>query len=175
MSEETRSLGCSGCGDCCEEIYLSGATLTDLSRWTTAALDGVPDPRVDENWEWWTRQPRPERRDRNWHDDLRPQAIEHYDPDGWRRKNADFLTEHWHPVEDKPDAHSCDAFDSVHRRCTVYEARPPVCSGYPWYGEEPTPSRITRTGSRCSYLLDLSPADRPEGARPLIPIEVVQR
>jgi Fe-S-cluster containining protein len=169
---EIRSLGCAGCGDCCEEIYLS-VSVESLQRWTTAALGNVPDPATDEGWAWWKTEPRPERSDRVWHDDLRPDAIAQYAVDGDRRLNADFLTEHWHRI-DGLDNYSCDAFDPVHRRCTAYEERPPVCAGYPWYDRGPNAGTITKTGSRCSYLLDLPPAQRPEGARPLIPIEVLR-
>jgi Fe-S-cluster containining protein len=91
-------------------------------------------------------------------------------------ENAVFLTRHWRRVEgDESTDYVCDAFDSVHRTCTAYDERPPICAGYPWYGGEPTEGRITRVESRCSFLLDLPPTSRPEGARPLIPVEIVRR
>lgn len=66
---------------------------------------------------------------------------------------------------------SCKAFDPIERLCTAHEARPPVCSNYPWYGREPDAGTISNP--RCSYLLDLTPEARPAGARPLIPLTVL--
>lgn len=60
--------------------------------------------------------------------------------------------------------------------CTVRlddEGRPSVCRDFPWYGEHPIERRARSLDKGCSYLLDVPPAMRPEGARPLIPIEVV--
>lgn len=166
-----RSLGCARCGDCCEEIYLS-ASISDLEPWTTARLESTPDPSTDEGWAWWISE---ERGQAAWRDTSfsREQAILHYDPDGERRKNADFIVAHW--TENADRTYSCDQFDTVHRTCRVQGEKPPVCSGYPWYGQEPRADRITKEGSRCSYLLDLRPSDRPKNSYPLIPIEVVQR
>jgi hypothetical protein len=68
----------------------------------------------------------------------------------------------------------CDRFDPVGRVCLAHEDRPPVCRNYPWYGREPDPGKITHDLS-CSYLLDLPPDQRPEGARPLLPIVDITR
>lgn len=167
-----RSLGCARCGDCCEEIYLS-ASLDLLKRWTSEALVGVPDPATDDGWAWWIS------RDRGtdaWRDNEveRQAAIDRYQVDGESRRNADFIVEHWSLNEDG-ETFSCDRFDRDHRTCRAQDEKPPVCSGYPWYDHGPRPDKITKEGSRCSYLLDLSSGDRPKNSYPLIPIEVINR
>jgi Fe-S-cluster containining protein len=94
------------------------------------------------------------------------------------RYNLDFAAEHWHPRGQRPDGHleyTCDQFDPDTRLCRAGDARPPVCAHYPWYGAGPTPHRAADLYPRCSYLLDVPAADRPQGARPLIPIEVIRR
>lgn len=108
-----------------------------------------------------------------------------YDPTPGTDAEIDiaFILKHWtkSAAEDDPAASdawptwSCDKFDPVHALCTAHEDRPPVCSGYPWYGKEPGPERAAKLYNCCSYLADLPPGDRPEDAWPLIPIEVVQR
>ena len=56
--------------------------------------------------------------------------------------------------------------------CTAHDARPDVCREFPWYGDViKTGARFSAT-TRCSYLLDIAPHERPEGARPLIPITI---
>lgn len=97
------------------------------------------------------------------------------DPDEADLATLSFTTEHWSKIGPASDPDwnlwSCDAFDPVERLCTAHEDRPPVCSNYPWYGRAPVKGPVTNP--RCSYLLDLAPADRPAGARPLIPLTVV--
>jgi Fe-S-cluster containining protein len=170
MNYQSADLGCARCGDCCQDITLSVA-LESLTPWTSGALASTPDPGTEEGWLWWTDTQRPGA----WSQDQREQAIAQYDPHGTRRRNADFLTEHWHesaPGQDGP-LYACDRFDPDTRLCVAHEQRPPVCSGYPWYGRPPRPGVILNP--RCSYLLDIAPPERPAGARPLIPIEVVTR
>jgi Fe-S-cluster containining protein len=93
--------------------------------------------------------------------------------------NARFITEYWHPAgEAEVDGWMpvrCDAFDPQTRLCTAHENRPPVCRDYPWYDDGPTAERGGHMGGQCSYLADLPPDQRPEGARPLIPLSVVTR
>jgi len=67
---------------------------------------------------------------------------------------------------------ACRFYDREHMACRAYEDRPPMCSGYPWYGRDPEPYRGY---GQCSYQLDLPPSQRPEGSRPLIPLTVVSR
>jgi Fe-S-cluster containining protein len=51
----------------------------------------------------------------------------------------------------------CDAFDPLTRSCTAYATRPPVCSGYPWYGETPRPQILPEF---CSFKADLAEPGR---------------
>ena len=70
----------------------------------------------------------------------------------------------------------CDAFDPATRLCTAQENRPPVCRDYPWYGKDPAGSGSGPLLYReCSYLADVAPDQRPDGARPLIPLTVISR
>lgn len=175
VTEESRSLGCARCGDCCEDIYL-GSSMENLEKWTTEALRDVPDPSTDEGWLWWISEDRG--RDA-WRDTTlsRDMAVFRYAVGGDWRLNADFITRHWHETSrDEAGAprYGCDRFNAATRLCEAREGRPPVCSGYPWYHHGVRSGVITKEGSRCSYLLDLPPADRPEGARPLIPVEVLR-
>lgn len=64
----------------------------------------------------------------------------------------------------------CRFFDRDHQECRAYDRRPPMCSGFPWYGREPEPGRLMY--GQCSYLLDVAASERPEGSRPLIPLTV---
>lgn len=64
----------------------------------------------------------------------------------------------------------CANYDREHRRCRDYENRPPLCQRFPWYGEEPHGGLVEL---HCSFLLDVPAGQRPEGARPLIPLAVL--
>jgi Fe-S-cluster containining protein len=110
--------------------------------------------------------------------DFDPMAIE---PTPGSRAVADltFIRQHWTrqaPREGDTDSHwACDRFDRQERACTAYGERPPVCQGFPWYLDGPTPERAGRLAHpRCSYLFDVPPEQRPQGARPLIPVEVIR-
>jgi Fe-S-cluster containining protein len=46
--------------------------------------------------------------------------------------------------------YECRDFDPVARRCTVYDTRPPACSGYPWYGRDPRPTDLDYL-ERCAF------------------------
>ena len=79
-----------------------------------------------------------------------------------------FAAEHWQPLtRDEamrlnpfytsrlaPDAHlySCDRL-GADGRCTVYEERPLVCRGYPWYDQPPRDMALA--DPECGYLVDL--------------------
>lgn len=70
--------------------------------------------------------------------------------------NAEFILEHWHGgVANGPGRTkrwACDAFDPVSRLCTAHEDRPPVCSGFPWYGRDPYDLNLS---PRCSFREDI--------------------
>jgi hypothetical protein len=82
--------------------------------------------------------------------------------------SAPFAREHWTVIEGHPLAPGqvcavrCDAFDPATRQCTAYGDRPPICSGFPWYGAPPDPGRDIDPW--CAYMDDV---------RPLLPIVAV--
>lgn len=135
---------CAGCGDCCDPVVVEASVLDDARAFATGAADLADG-------------------------DASQRAV--------LAGNLAFIAAHWQlagPVEDDGWAPvRCDAFDPASRLCTARENRPPVCRDYPWYGREPSPDHSTVFSLRCSYLADLPPADRPEGARPLIPLAVI--
>jgi Fe-S-cluster containining protein len=89
--------------------------------------------------------------------------------------NAVFLASRCRPAgfSDGQVLLECANYDRAHSICRDYDNRPPLCSRFPWYDYEPGDLGICEL--RCSYLLDVPPAKRPEGARPLIPLIVVSR
>lgn len=148
------------CGSCCDPVLFSRANHAAMTKWTTKALQGVPDPSTDEGWAHWEH-------DEAWkgHREL---AIHRFRLGSNHRRNAEFITAHWHPVDDESCA--CDQFSRETRLCMAQDSKPPVCVGYPWYGEAPEVRGASGMPAQCSYLADLPPAERPEGSRPLIPI-----
>jgi hypothetical protein len=139
----------------------------DPRPWSTKRLEGVPDPRTDEGWAYWL--------EHGWKpgvgDDSRESAVYRYDPDGSWRANADFTEAHF--TEACDGYWMCDVFDPEHGQCTAHDQRPPLCREYPWYGKEPSADQLGLMYSQCSYLADLPRDQRPEGARPLIPLTVI--
>lgn len=91
------------------------------------------------------------------------------DRDCPNQANLRFIQEHWNAVELLPDGTRvrCDRFDPDTRRCLAYDERPPVCTGFPWYGCEPTAR--APLSPRCSYWADLPTEDRPPG---WVPVEL---
>lgn len=89
--------------------------------------------------------------------------------------NHDFLLAHWHEQERSEGSvrYACDAFDPVHRICTAHADRPPICRDFPWYGGEPGDLAGTAISNRCSYWLDVPRVQRPDDARPLLPLVAV--
>jgi Fe-S-cluster containining protein len=154
--------GCARCGNCCENIVCD--SYDSAVKWAADALEGVPDPGTDEGWAYW--------REHGCGGDDQPQdlAVRKFAEGGRTRADGDFLAAHWR-TEDG-EHYACDQFDPVTRECKAHESRPPVCRDYPWYGDEPSAARGPNMGLQCSYLADLPPAERPEGARPLIPLMV---
>lgn len=51
----------------------------------------------------------------------------------------------FHGLDKKPTMsvafYKCKYYDEENLRCSNYENRPPMCSGYPWYGKAPKPTR----------------------------------
>jgi len=141
------SLGCARCGDCCEEIW-------------------IPIPRSEI-----TAQTGGDRKHM-------------VSSDRWAgRYQLDFFARYWRATEQKMTTlrdgtvvhktrFECAKFDRERRTCTAHSIRPQVCRGYPWYGKEPTADGMS-SRTRCSYLLDLPPDQRPENSYPLIPLEIL--
>ena len=154
--------GCAQCGSCCTHIWLT----VDPRKWSTRALANIPDPRTDEGWAYWLEHS-------NYADENRDDAIRRYNPDGRMRADADFVAAHW--TENCDGYWTCDAYDPERGTCTAHEDRPPLCRDYPWYGREPDAEGASHLYKQCSYLADLPPDQRPEGARPLIPLAVIPR
>lgn len=132
--------------------------------WSPEALEGIPDPVTDDGWAYW--------REHGWPEERRDMAIRRFAHDSLYRQDAAFIAAHWVPLDD--DTCVCNAFDPETRLCTAHEDRPPVCRDFPWYGAEPESWRSGDLMLQCSYLLDLPPDQRPEGARPLIPLTVIR-
>jgi len=70
--------------------------------------------------------------------------------------SKEFILKHWHRISRKEACrrhpmirgkdwrnvyfYTCDAWDKKTRRCKVYELRPEVCRGFPFYGRKPNNS-----------------------------------
>ena len=154
--------GCAQCGSCCTHIWLT----VDPRKWSTRALANIPDPSTDEGWAYWLKN--------SDHADAdRAKVLGMYDPAGRYRADADFIATHF--AETCDGYWTCDAYDPEHGTCTAHDDRPPLCRDYPWYSEQPSAERGDHLSKQCSYLADLPPDQRPEDARPLIPLTVISR
>lgn len=106
-------------------------------------------------------------------------------PEGWEPSDpqlartlfatSSFVVEHWHRIT-KREAwdrlppmggypghyyYTCDMWDEDTKLCTAGEGRPPICGGFPWYGE-PTGDRALHPAfRRCSFWADVKPENRP--------------
>lgn len=159
------SAGCARCGSCCDPVTFAREAYDAVVKWSASAMAGVPDPGTDEGWPHWLAG--------GYTEDQRAAAIRRYAPGSITRQDADFLAAHWKPIDDKTCA--CDAYDREARLCTAQDSKPPVCRDYPWYGRDPGSEDGKGMPLHCSYLADMPPDKRPEGARPLIPLTVVTR
>jgi Fe-S-cluster containining protein len=76
---------------------------------------------------------------------------------GEARRNLVFIDEHWHTIAVHDGGRfstlRCDMFDAESRLCTAHAQRPPICSGFPWYGEAPRPTLML--SPRCSFNADV--------------------
>lgn len=123
---------CSMCGSCCNPV------LTDIA----------PE-RIEELWTEWETTP-PDQL--NWTKD--------------NKVNFPFVHAHWTNIsrdeavrrnpflaETNQYLYLCDQYNEVTHECMAHGTRPPICSGYPWYGKRPTRSRLYNP--ECSYHSDL--------------------
>jgi Fe-S-cluster containining protein len=67
-----------------------------------------------------------------------------------------FIEEHWVTVGRKSDGwrFNCDQFDPKTRMCMAHDDRPPICQGYPWYGQRPTFEKADDLPRTCSFRAD---------------------
>lgn len=94
-----------------------------------------------------------------------------FHPDEMTGASAEFARDHWAVIGEQARTEAngkveylveCDRFDRSTRLCTAHDDRPPICSGYPWYGKEPNALRLL--DPQCSFVADL---------RTLLPIVAV--
>ncbi|MBU6427443.1 MAG: YkgJ family cysteine cluster protein [Cyanobacteria bacterium REEB65] len=55
---------------------------------------------------------------------------------------------------DQRNFYECRNFDPLTRLCLRYDDRPPVCSGFPWYGKPPDADRLVGMPD-CGYRDEL--------------------
>ena len=98
-------------------------------------------------------------------------------------EDGPFASKHWHRIA-KPTArarnpllvsnqtakhakyYTCDQYDSETHECLAHETKPPVCRGFPWYGQSPNPRAISFLPT-CSYWVDVPQERWPDGIIPL--------
>lgn len=148
---------CNRCGHCCERITFVGSW-TKLQAWADYARA----------WRAWAMEHLLDGEDGGW--DLDQGSKDSI-------ANAEFMLAHWRPLPEDATAamprFSCDAFDPVTRLCTAHTHRPPICRGYPWYGEDP--ARFERPdlrigSSACSFWADVPLEKRPGAGLRLLPV-----
>ena len=116
---------CTGCGACCRVIVLDAAPREVQQMAALTRVLGIPSDHVF--------------------------AAEHWRP--LTREEAMRLNP-FYTARLAPDAHlySCDRL-GADGRCTVYEERPLVCRGYPWYDR---PARdMPLADPDCGYAIDV--------------------
>lgn len=52
-----------------------------------------------------------------------------------------------------PFYYSCQNYDKETRMCKIHDHRPPICSGYPWYGGNPSVTEELYSED-CGYKID---------------------
>jgi Fe-S-cluster containining protein len=139
---------CSMCGNCCERIY-TGWNLEYLADKAIKWENG-PDPTKDLAgfYQWMRDATTWENIDLEEMLRTRRNAVENYR----------FVKVHWESRNDTPpeDGHenwNCKMFDTETRMCNAHGDRPPVCSGYPWYGGKP--KRDADLSPQCSFNADI--------------------
>lgn len=143
-------MDCAGCGDCCDPVWL-GMTGLELAHDLAIIAAGRRASTAD------------------------------------GETNLRFIAEHMVPLAAQPETYvdglpaagsgmvawKCDAFDPATRRCTAHDTRPPICRGYPWYGDAP-PADTDAKGAAlypgCSHRWDLEPGARGDLAGRLLPL-----
>ena len=135
---------CNNCGRCCDPVNLPKRVMNTILNWAN-----MPDP-ADAP-------------------DLYPVWV-YDDIDRVREniKNGTFAAAWWQEYKQAPgQPHMlqvmCPWYNKTTHLCEAHSARPPICSNYPWYGEDPV-EKISRGDSldrECSYWEDVPVTMRP--------------
>lgn len=120
----TIAAGCNGCGGCCDPITLSNSR--------EGLKESKPEDFVHPQMREWALSALVEL----------PREI------GIERAAA-----YGRSVEGWEHFYECRHYDRETRRCGIYETRPYICSGYPWYNEPPDPRK--KLPDPCSYIEDI--------------------
>ena len=115
---------CKQCGACCRVLTLEQSPETVRATAAIAGVLGIPSDAVFAA--------------KHWHPLMREEALQ---------RNS-FYTSRL-----APDAHlyCCDRLGDD-GRCQVYDERPLVCRGYPWYGQPPRTMPLPHPD--CGYAVD---------------------
>lgn len=82
--------------------------------------------------------------------------------------SAELVVDHWTPQAEDPRLFDCNFFDSDNRLCT-HPNRPAICTGFPWYGGEPSDEYVPfQTHKRCGFWYDVDPDKRPNNILPVV-------
>lgn len=117
---------CSKCGDCCENIHVG----MDMNKIRRIAYQVPAHPEWQSGWVKFN------------------ESIE----------SARFALNVWKFEREGREGgsiFSCPRFDAEARLCTAHDERPPVCSGFPWYGDDPNPEDLTKLPPRCTFNADI--------------------
>lgn len=138
-------MDCAGCGACCDPVWL-GLTPLELASAMARMQAGARVSSAD------------------------------------GEANLRFIAGHMLPLDPQPEAYldggpasssghvawSCDRYDPASRLCTAHDERPPICRGWPWYGDAPFPHDAMPAS--CSHNWDVTPAARGELVGRLLPL-----
>lgn len=142
---------CGRCGDCCDRIGYFG-DWNRLQQWADYA----------KSWREWAMYNLRDGEDGGL-DEYEARMI----------ADSEFILAHWSPNPDEADAampsFKCSAFDPVARLCTAHNTRPPICRGFPWYGERSGVAH-SRLPARCSFWADVPLENRPGAGLKLLPV-----
>lgn len=77
---------------------------------------------------------------------------------GPMQQQAEWIWANWEPLKPARNGDGvvlrCINYDVEARRCLAYGHRPPACSMYPFYGDDPTTTERT-VGNACGYQAEL--------------------
>jgi Fe-S-cluster containining protein len=87
----------------------------------------------------------------------------------WAQHQYEFFRDHWRSestFEDDLDGERvtvhrvrCDQYEAATRTCMAQEAKPDVCSGFPWYGRDPRSAAnepiAASLAPQCSFNADV--------------------